>query len=249
MVAELLIGLGIGQTTAPSTTLIMASVRMSKSGVGSAVNDVSRELGGALGIAVLGSVLNTVYRSRVSSRLPPGLPPAVAADARRSVADALLATTNPHSHIPPNLVGQLVAAVRTTFASGFGLSMLCGACMLVLCSGMVWVFQQRGLRGGRAARGARGAGGRPDGRGVCSRAGLTATRGPAHTLRPPAAKVRKDVTDGFWYTRTCPGNAGAGCHGAARPPRRPPRPEVWGRRTPGSLQPAPRRHPPQPHRR
>src|SRR4029077_21086375 len=47
--AELLIGLGIGQTTAPSTTLIMTSVRTSKAGVGSAVNDVSRELGGALG--------------------------------------------------------------------------------------------------------------------------------------------------------------------------------------------------------
>lgn len=70
--AELLIGLGIGQTTAPSTTLIMTSVRISKSGVGSAVNDVSRELGGALGIAVLGSVLNSAYRAKIGSRLPPG---------------------------------------------------------------------------------------------------------------------------------------------------------------------------------
>ena len=71
IVAEMLIGLGIGQTTAPSTTLIMTSVRTSKSGVGSAVNDISRELGGALGIAVLGSVLNSAYRGKIGGRLPP----------------------------------------------------------------------------------------------------------------------------------------------------------------------------------
>ena len=40
LVAEALIGLGLGQTTAPSTTLIMNSVRTAKAGVGSAVNDL-----------------------------------------------------------------------------------------------------------------------------------------------------------------------------------------------------------------
>jgi EmrB/QacA subfamily drug resistance transporter len=142
--AEVLIGLGIGQTTAPSTTLIMTSVRTSKSGVGSAVNDVSRELGGALGIAVLGSVLNSAYRARVKTKLPAGLPPAVAADAHRSVTDALLATTDPHIHLAPQTAEALVNAVRTTFAAGFGVSMLGGAAMLVLCSCMVWTFQRRG---------------------------------------------------------------------------------------------------------
>ena len=38
---------------------------MSKAGVGSAVNDTTRELGGALGIALLGSVANTAYRSSI----------------------------------------------------------------------------------------------------------------------------------------------------------------------------------------
>jgi hypothetical protein len=141
---EILIGLGIGQTTAPSTTLIMTSVRTSRSGVGSAVNDVSRELGGALGIAVLGSVLNSVYRSKIASRLPPGLPPRVAADAHRSVTDALLDTTNPKIHLSAQLLGPLVHAVKTTFAGGFGIAMLGGAAMLVVCSGLVWTFQRRG---------------------------------------------------------------------------------------------------------
>jgi EmrB/QacA subfamily drug resistance transporter len=142
--AEILIGLGIGQTTAPSTTLIMTSVRTSKSGVGSAVNDVSRELGGALGIAVLGSVLNSAYRAKVGARLPRGLPPQVAADAHRSVTDALLDITNPKIHLSPQLAGPLIDAVKTTFASGFGFAMLGGAAMLVICSAMVWIFQKRG---------------------------------------------------------------------------------------------------------
>jgi EmrB/QacA subfamily drug resistance transporter len=142
--AEVLIGLGIGQTTAPSTTLIMTSVRMTKAGVGSAVNDVSRELGGALGIAVLGSVLNSAYRAKIGPRLPAGLPGRVVADAHRSVADALLDTSNPKLHLSPSLRGPLVHAVQTTFAGGFGIAMLGGAAMLVVCSALVWTFQRRG---------------------------------------------------------------------------------------------------------
>jgi hypothetical protein len=142
VLSELLIGLGIGQTTAPSTTLIMTSVRTSKAGVGSAVNDVSRELGGALGIAVLGSILNSVYRGSIGSRLPQGLPTDVAAAAHRSVTDALLATTDPRVHLAPAQVGPLVDAVRTTFSHSFGYAMAGGAAMLLTCSMLVWAFQR-----------------------------------------------------------------------------------------------------------
>ena len=120
-------GLGIGQTTAPSTTLIMSAVRTSKSGVGSAVNDVSRELGErSLRMTVLGSVLNQVYRGKIGGRLPPGLPPRVVADAHKSVTDALLDITDPKIHLPAQLVTPLIDAVRTAFADGFGFAMLGG---------------------------------------------------------------------------------------------------------------------------
>jgi DHA2 family multidrug resistance protein-like MFS transporter len=74
-VAVALLGAGVAITVAPATGLIMTSVPLSKAGVGSAVNDTSRELGGALGIAILGSIANTAYRSRIDLsgvRLPPG---------------------------------------------------------------------------------------------------------------------------------------------------------------------------------
>ena len=61
-----LLGLGMGLTMAPSTTAVMDAIPESKAGVGSATNDASREVGGALGIAIGGSVLNEVYQSTIS---------------------------------------------------------------------------------------------------------------------------------------------------------------------------------------
>jgi len=54
-----------------------------------------------------------------------------------------LAVTNPRSHLSGPQAGAVVQAVKTTFASSFGTAMVGGAVMLVVCSVMVWVFQDR----------------------------------------------------------------------------------------------------------
>ncbi|MDQ3738025.1 MAG: MFS transporter [Actinomycetota bacterium] len=64
-VALVLLAVGMSITAAPSTGSIMSAVPLAKAGVGSAVNDTTRELGGALGIAVLGSIVSANYRSSV----------------------------------------------------------------------------------------------------------------------------------------------------------------------------------------
>ncbi|MGH9150813.1 MAG: MFS transporter, partial [Acidimicrobiales bacterium] len=70
-VALALLGAGMSLTAAPATGSIMSAVPSAKAGVGSAVNDTTRELGGALGIAVLGSIVSSTYRSSVEvGRLP-----------------------------------------------------------------------------------------------------------------------------------------------------------------------------------
>jgi EmrB/QacA subfamily drug resistance transporter len=64
IVAQMIfLGVGLGATTAPATESIMGSLSVDKAGVGSAVNDTTRELGGTLGVAVIGSVFNSVYLS------------------------------------------------------------------------------------------------------------------------------------------------------------------------------------------
>ena len=63
----------MGITTAPSTGAIMRSLPLHKAGVGSAVNDTTRELGGALGVAVMGSLVASHFRSSMQGAVS-GLP-------------------------------------------------------------------------------------------------------------------------------------------------------------------------------
>jgi EmrB/QacA subfamily drug resistance transporter len=65
VVAMVLMASGMSITAAPATTSIMMAVPLAKAGVASAVNDTTRELGGALGIAVFGSLASSLYRSNV----------------------------------------------------------------------------------------------------------------------------------------------------------------------------------------
>ena len=62
-----LLGGGLGLTTAPATEAIMGSLSADKAGVGSAVNDTTRELGGTLGVAIVGSIFASVYSGHLGS--------------------------------------------------------------------------------------------------------------------------------------------------------------------------------------
>src|SRR5204863_1989397 len=79
---------GMGLTMAPSTASIMSSLPLAKAGVGSAMNDTNRELGGALGVAVIGSLAAGRYRGHLAAALGP-LPAPFRAAARSSLGGAL----------------------------------------------------------------------------------------------------------------------------------------------------------------
>lgn len=74
IVALFVFGFGAGLGMPALTDTIMAAVPERDAGVASAVNDVSREFGGALGIATIGSLVAGLYRANVESSLPAGLP-------------------------------------------------------------------------------------------------------------------------------------------------------------------------------
>ena len=59
---------GMGLVMAPATESIMGSLPRAKAGVGSAVNDTTRQVGGALGVAVVGSVMTSAYGPRIARR-------------------------------------------------------------------------------------------------------------------------------------------------------------------------------------
>ena len=67
-------GLGMGLSSAPATESIMGVVSRRHAGIGSAVNDSTRLLGGTLGVAVIGSVYASLYGARLTASLPAALP-------------------------------------------------------------------------------------------------------------------------------------------------------------------------------
>ena len=67
LVITLLMGVGMGNVMAPATDSIMGSLPRAKAGVGSAMNDTTRQTGGAIGVAVLGSILASKFHSSMSA--------------------------------------------------------------------------------------------------------------------------------------------------------------------------------------
>jgi EmrB/QacA subfamily drug resistance transporter len=59
------LSLSMGSAMAPATASVMSAVPESKAGVGSAMNDVTRQVGGALGVAVVGSLIGTAYANQM----------------------------------------------------------------------------------------------------------------------------------------------------------------------------------------
>lgn len=134
-----LAGAGMALSAAPATNAIVASLPQGKQGVASAVNDLSRELGGVLGIAILGSVLNAGYRSGLSDAAR-GVPEEVLARAQESLASALGVA----GRLGGGEGGRLADVAREAFVGGLSASLLAGAVVLVLSAVGVLLLASKG---------------------------------------------------------------------------------------------------------
>jgi EmrB/QacA subfamily drug resistance transporter len=130
-----LYGTGMGLTSAPATEAIMGVVPREKAGVGSAVNDTTRLLGGTLGVAIIGSVYASIYGSRLSSSLPDRVPRAVGALAHSSVGAAFGVA----EHLTGAGQAALGQAVRHAASGAFikGLSAGCVVAAVVAAGGAI----------------------------------------------------------------------------------------------------------------
>jgi EmrB/QacA subfamily drug resistance transporter len=113
-----LYGVGMGFTSAPATEAIMGVVPKHKAGVGSAVNDATRLLGGTLGVAVIGSVYASLYASRLTDSLPGQLPGSLARTAHESVGAALGIAGRLADGGQASLAGGLHRAATGAFIDG-----------------------------------------------------------------------------------------------------------------------------------
>jgi EmrB/QacA subfamily drug resistance transporter len=109
----ILMGIGMGLISTPATESILLVLPPARAGVGSAVNDATRELGGTLGVAVVGSIFSSVYAAHLASGLFGQQPAAVLARAQDSVRAAqAVGAGSP----------QLTAAMQDAFLAGLSTS-------------------------------------------------------------------------------------------------------------------------------
>ncbi|MGH8973563.1 MAG: MFS transporter [Acidimicrobiia bacterium] len=124
---------GMGLSMAPSTTGIMASLPLGKAGVGSAVNDTTRELGGALGVAVLGSLLASRYAASLTDALG-GLLRGPALEAAKSSLGGALGVAG----TLPGPAGEAVAAAaRSAFVDAMSTSLAVSSAVVLLAAFLV----------------------------------------------------------------------------------------------------------------
>jgi DHA2 family multidrug resistance protein-like MFS transporter len=97
--ALVFLGAGMGLAGVPATESIMSSLPPARANIGSAINDTTRELGGALGVAIVGSIMSSLYASRLTDALPDDIPEPVAAAARESLGAAVAAGSTFHPAI------------------------------------------------------------------------------------------------------------------------------------------------------
>ena len=110
MIAMTFVGLGIGLSMAPATHSIMSSVPPAKTGVGSAINDTTRNLGGVLGVAIIGSIIASAYKT--------GLAPATAhlgRHLRAIVGQSVGLATEIGKRIHGSIGQQLIAGAHHAF--------------------------------------------------------------------------------------------------------------------------------------
>ena len=123
-VQMVLYGLGMGLTSGPATEAIMGAISRSKAGVGSAINDATRLIGGTLGVAVIGSVYASVYGSRLTATTPAGVPSQVAALAHQSIGAAYAAAGSLAGLGDPALGQALRFASTNAFLHGLAIGAL-----------------------------------------------------------------------------------------------------------------------------
>ncbi|WP_094358740.1 DHA2 family efflux MFS transporter permease subunit [Mycobacterium marinum] len=137
----LLLGGGLGLTTAPATEAIMGSLPADRAGVGSAVNDTTRELGGTLGVAIAGSVFASVYSGQLGSASALATLPS---DVRSAMKGSMAVAHKVIDQLPAGPAAGVRDAVNHAFLDGLQVATLvCAGIALAAAIVVGWLLPAR----------------------------------------------------------------------------------------------------------
>jgi EmrB/QacA subfamily drug resistance transporter len=130
---------GMAHVVAPATESIMGSLPRAKAGVGSAMNDTTRQVGGAVGVALLGSILASAFRPKVQDLLLGHVPGSLVAKVEDSLGSALGVAHDTPAAKP--FAGRIVDAAQTSFVHGMHAAVLVAAVVAVIggIATLVWL--------------------------------------------------------------------------------------------------------------
>jgi hypothetical protein len=148
LVTQCIFALGMGLTIAPATASIMGAVPPDRAGVGSAINDTTRQVGGALGVAVMGSVGASLYRRSTGHALAGvHLSHAASAGALDSIGSALATART----LPAATARAVTDAARHGFVHGLDVSSYVAVGVALAGAAIAWRFLPAGMTVGAAA--------------------------------------------------------------------------------------------------
>lgn len=124
--------LGIGFTLSPATNSVMGSVPVDEAGVGSAMNDTTRQIGGALGVAVVGTLANSIYLKDLDAvKWPIQLPAQALETIRSSIQGAHMVAGG----LSDSALSQLIInKADSAFLSGLSFALFVAAIIMIVTS-------------------------------------------------------------------------------------------------------------------
>jgi EmrB/QacA subfamily drug resistance transporter len=145
--SQCVFALGMGLTIAPATASIMGAVPPDRAGVGSAINDTTRQVGGALGVAVMGSIGASLFRRSAAHALSGAhLSHAVSVKALDSVGSALAVART----LPAGAARTVGDSARRAFIHGLDVASLVALGVAICGAALAWRFLPAGMTVGAA---------------------------------------------------------------------------------------------------
>jgi EmrB/QacA subfamily drug resistance transporter len=131
----MLMGAGMANVMAPATESIMGSLPREKAGVGSAVNDTTRQVGGAIGVALIGSLMASRYGGHVDTNLADANLPTNVLD---RIGGNIQAGVSIGRGTPGALGDRIVGVAQDAFMSGMHVAVLVAAGILLVAAAGVF---------------------------------------------------------------------------------------------------------------
>jgi EmrB/QacA subfamily drug resistance transporter len=135
-----IIGVGMGLAMAPATDSIMGSLPPDKAGVGSAMNDTTREIGGALGVAIMGSITSAVYASRITSQPEYASLQQSAPEAAAALKDSVGSAAVIASSLPAEAAKAITAVANEAFVDALDRTVIVAAIVAGVGALVAWLY-------------------------------------------------------------------------------------------------------------